>query len=270
MQTERERSQSSGTKALTIVALVSALYAIIVGGLLVWFATGCPGVAEMGCLRTNEFGDVLAGVFAPAAFFWLAAAVYIQSRELMEQRKELQLTRLEFEQNREVMKEQAVEARRQAEFIGKQTEILTQEQASRVAEEADRLFEEGITLFCLKANGLMQPGGFNTVKFGWKPFALDRLGIFMQFPNDLSSLHGIAKGGEPILVSPTPSAFEGLSEALRELEALIPAISRPKLLELEWLRPARLRFEIDRILQISERLPVMGNAALGNGSTLDG
>lgn len=77
-------------------------------------------------LTANEWGDFLAGVFAPMAFFWLVATVWIQSSELREQRKELALTRMEFQYTRTVLKAQAEEAKRQAEFIGQQTEMLRQ------------------------------------------------------------------------------------------------------------------------------------------------
>ena len=59
-----------------------------------------------GCMTANETGDFLAGFFAPLAFLWLAAAVFIQSRELREQRRELALTRNEFALNRQVETEQ--------------------------------------------------------------------------------------------------------------------------------------------------------------------
>lgn len=88
-----------------------------------------------GCLALNEWGDYAAGAFAPLAFMWLVVAVFIQSRELAEQRGELQLTRLEFESNREVMKAQVDEARRQAELVKDQIDMLRaaeQDRALRV------------------------------------------------------------------------------------------------------------------------------------------
>lgn len=95
--------------------------------------TKCVGTFS--CLTANEWGDFLAGVFAPIAFLWLVATVWIQSDELREQRKELALTREEFKTNRGVMVEQANEARRQAEFIGLQTRILSEEAESRRQQE---------------------------------------------------------------------------------------------------------------------------------------
>jgi len=38
------------------------------------------------CLKGNERGDLLAGIFAPLAFIWLVATVLIQSSELKDQR----------------------------------------------------------------------------------------------------------------------------------------------------------------------------------------
>lgn len=40
----------------------------------------------------NEFGDALAGIFAPLAFLWLVVTVLLQSRELALQREELRST----------------------------------------------------------------------------------------------------------------------------------------------------------------------------------
>jgi hypothetical protein len=100
----------------------------------------CSFWEQLRALDLNEFGDFLAGVFAPLAFLWLAAAVGIQSQELAAQRKELRLTRREFEQNREVAKAQAEEARKQAEYIGTQTDILEAQDYRRQQEAADAEF----------------------------------------------------------------------------------------------------------------------------------
>ncbi|MGV1918028.1 hypothetical protein [Rhizobium sp. 22-785-1] len=93
----------------------------------------CVGTFK--CLTANEWGDFLAGVFAPIAFLWLVATVWIQSDELREQRKELALTRNEFELNRKVMIEQAEEARKQAEYISTQTQFLAEEAHARKRQE---------------------------------------------------------------------------------------------------------------------------------------
>ena len=152
----------------------------IAGGLsLIWlvgaFALGW--FAEPGCehcigtfsrLTANEWGDFLAGVFAPIAFLWLVVAVWIQSAELKEQRIELQLTREEFGHQREVMEAQADEARKQAIFIGTQTEILQATEQRRVYEERQRFFQQLVirihdlmarhrTAFNLTARGLTSP-----------------------------------------------------------------------------------------------------------------
>ena len=94
-----------------------------------------------GCLSMNELGDFLAGTSALLAFIWLAAAVFIQSHELREQREELILTRHEFKLNRKVLVAQAKEAKRQAKFIGQQTEILKAEKIERDGAHKTREFE---------------------------------------------------------------------------------------------------------------------------------
>lgn len=47
------------------------------------------GRTDYACLDLNEFGDFLAGTFAPLAFLWLVLAVILQSKELGEQRRAL-------------------------------------------------------------------------------------------------------------------------------------------------------------------------------------
>ncbi|TCR07356.1 hypothetical protein [Neorhizobium sp. JUb45] len=111
--------------ALTSVAWLGlALALALVSG----YPEGCDQVLP--CLALNEWGDTLAGVFAPLAFFWLVAAVFIQSKELQAQRLELQATRDEMRHQRKLMAAQADEARNQAAFIGAQTEILVRQDAA--------------------------------------------------------------------------------------------------------------------------------------------
>ncbi|MCW1754632.1 hypothetical protein [Rhizobium acaciae] len=86
------------------------------------------------CLTASEWGDFLAGAFAPVAFFWLVITVWIQSDELREQRKELALTRKEFELNRSVMEEEAQAARSQAGYLATQTALLDDEAQARKRE----------------------------------------------------------------------------------------------------------------------------------------
>lgn len=116
-------------------------------------ATDCHLWSRMIDLAPNELGDFLAGIFAPLAFLWLAAAVGIQSQELRAQRRELRLTRKEFELSRTVAEEtrneisqQAEAAEKNAAFVGQQTEILTaqfEEQKQRNAdEELSRMLDQ--------------------------------------------------------------------------------------------------------------------------------
>ena len=98
---------------LTIIALaVFSLVYLVVIWRLVTLTHECakPPQGEwesvllryVSCRTTNELGDFLAGAFAPLAFIWLAGTVFIQSRELAEQREELRLTREEHELARRI------------------------------------------------------------------------------------------------------------------------------------------------------------------------
>ncbi|MES0879711.1 hypothetical protein [Roseibium sp. SCP14] len=77
------------------------------------------------CLKLNEFGDYLAGSFAPLAFLWLIIAVLIQSRELKAQQ--------------DALMDQLVESR-------KQTNFLHAEQATARAETNSKRFEKFLKL----------------------------------------------------------------------------------------------------------------------------
>jgi hypothetical protein len=100
------------------------------------------------CLSAGEFGSYLQGLFAPVAFIWLVAAVWIQSKELGHQREELRLTRTEFEYNREVMKSQAEEARKQAEHIGEQTKVLLTAEADKHLSTHLALLQQWVITHC--------------------------------------------------------------------------------------------------------------------------
>lgn len=94
----------------------------------------------IGCLEANEAGDYLAGFFAPLAFLWLAAAVFIQSSELREQRRELALTREEMKLNRDVAAEQAEAAGAQAAEARRSADAF--EQQTRYSDTQRRLMEQ--------------------------------------------------------------------------------------------------------------------------------
>lgn len=110
--------------------IVTAIYLLVVGW-VIWSAGPQSIIQIKPGLQLNEFGDAMAGMFAPLAFLWLFVATMVQSQELSLQRRELQLTRGEFAQNRVVAKEQATEARNQAEFIGTQTELFVRAEADK-------------------------------------------------------------------------------------------------------------------------------------------
>ncbi len=134
MTEEETALKPSGAGRKLVGFAVVTLIWLAVAFFLGWTAHGVPPenkcAGTYSCLTANEWGDFLAGVFAPVAFFWLLAAVWIQSDEL--------------KVTREVMRDQAIEAKKQAEYIGAQTEILKQGQA-------DAQFRELLSIFAFWA-----------------------------------------------------------------------------------------------------------------------
>ena len=97
--------------SLRIPIIVSAIWMLIAVGIILSRAS------DFWDLKLNEMGDVLAGVFAPLAFFWLFVATSLQ-------RRELRLQRIELANTRAVMDEQRHELKRSVEESNKQTEIM--------------------------------------------------------------------------------------------------------------------------------------------------
>jgi hypothetical protein len=81
-------------------------------------------------MSADQWGTYLAGIFAPLTFPWVVLAVWLQTKELKEQREELAM-------NRSVMEAHRVEAHNQAEFIGTQTEILKEQLDQQRRRDAD-------------------------------------------------------------------------------------------------------------------------------------
>ncbi|WFE92316.1 hypothetical protein K1718_13405 [Roseibium porphyridii] len=122
------------------LVIFSGIWLLIGALLLSWSGldgSGQPIKIFQG-LTANELGDFLAGFFAPLAFIWLAAAVYIQSQELAEQRKELRLTRDVAEEAKEATKAQAEEARRSGNYFNLQTELMKEQKEREEKEVADQ------------------------------------------------------------------------------------------------------------------------------------
>lgn len=122
------------------ISAVWLLGAILLG----WFAHPDGHGLTFGGLAANEWGDFLAGVFAPIAFFGLAATLWIQSAELRDQRWELVLTRHEYENQRKIMKAEVLEARAQAALMTEQTRILTEQDNDRKTARLDDYFDEHV------------------------------------------------------------------------------------------------------------------------------
>ncbi len=133
-------------RKLAVFWLITVIW-LVVAILLGWFAhpsysSTCEGTFR--CLTANEWGDFLAGVFAPTAFLWVVATVMLQSDELRLQRKEMA-------ESRSVMTEQAREAKQQAVYLGEQTILLREEASQRKQEIAYTQFIALVTNFAMGA-----------------------------------------------------------------------------------------------------------------------
>jgi hypothetical protein len=89
----------------------------------------------LSCVAPNEMGDILAGFFAPAAFFVLTGAVFLQSLELKAQRDELAETRAVFEEQNRLVAAQTRAAEASAAVFATQNTILRR-QEERLAAKA--------------------------------------------------------------------------------------------------------------------------------------
>ena len=96
------------------------------------------------CRKSNEIGDFLAGAFAPLAFLWLVATVFIQSASLKKQSEELELSReeqrlirQEMQLNRIAMEAQLDEAKKNLVLVKQQIEIERKTSASIVSRQKD-------------------------------------------------------------------------------------------------------------------------------------
>lgn len=95
------------------------------------------------CLDLNEFGDLLAGTFAPLAFLLLIMATLLQSLELRAQRKEIALSRNVAKDQRLAMVAQAKEAKASAAALKAQADAMKLERELRDQEAARMEFSLG-------------------------------------------------------------------------------------------------------------------------------
>lgn len=93
------------------VAFASAAYvgiAVVAAYVLGFVNIRCLGApVPSGCLSPSEWGDVLAGVFSPLAFFWLVYTASMQTKELALQRQELLKNNVSQEEQARALKAQA-------------------------------------------------------------------------------------------------------------------------------------------------------------------
>lgn len=133
-------------RKLAVFWLITVIW-LVLAIMLGWFAhpsysATCGGTFR--CLTANEWGDFLAGVFAPTAFLWVVATVMLQSDELRLQREEMA-------ESRSVLTEQAREARQQAIYLGEQTTLLREEASQRKQDNAYTQFIDLVTNFAIGA-----------------------------------------------------------------------------------------------------------------------
>ncbi|CDZ65565.1 Hypothetical protein NGAL_HAMBI2605_38380 [Neorhizobium galegae bv. orientalis] len=257
-----ESPRASGRLATIFVAAVLTAGLLIGAGVLGWnsHSGSCDEGGTYACMTAPDWGNFFAGIFAPIAFIWLVAAVWIQSQELAEQRAELRLTRLEFEENRAVMKEQANEARKQAELIGFQTDILKRQDADRVAAQAQERFVEEIQNLADLINhnlsdvpileGKNSYGELATPAFQKFPRGKDE--AILQFGDFLKldpSQHGLV--GEYSLERLAVVKFKMASKVVDEIIALGNATGVRGSITLERLRISDLGKSLTDLLEIT-------------------
>ncbi|MGV8832165.1 MAG: hypothetical protein ACOH2N_09335 [Devosia sp.] len=138
--TDNETADDKKSAIITIIGVASAVW-LLVCVWLFWVAAPCDATQagwyarNVSCLASNEMGDSLAGAFAPLAFLWLIAAVFLQRNELAAQRQELR-------ESRAVAAQQVEEAKKNVDLIGIQTGILKDERAAKIEKDADEDLKE--------------------------------------------------------------------------------------------------------------------------------
>jgi hypothetical protein len=85
----------------------------------------------------NNFGDSLAGMFAPLAFLWLVVATFLQKEELVAQREELI-------QSRKALELQAAELKSSVAQLTQQTEVFTNAHKCEQLAAAQKSIDEQI------------------------------------------------------------------------------------------------------------------------------
>ena len=153
---------------------------LLVAGSIVYLIAAVAIAGQLGDgifkLKPNEFGDLLAGVFAPLAFTWFVVAVWMQRYELSLQRRELAMQRDEMKGTREALEQTSLHALEQAKALRDQA-IISADEAKNIASS------EAINQLCCAANQLISGRGGG----GHNGIFMYRNGIFQkdQFKNYL-------------------------------------------------------------------------------------
>ncbi|MGN7773214.1 hypothetical protein [Phyllobacterium sp. 22552] len=144
-RSEQSEGRTSSFWVLLSCGVLSFIYFVGIGLVLLLGMKAGEGDSTctagfLFCLVPNEFGDLLAGIFAPLAFVWLMAAVLIQAMELKLTRQEMALQRVELGLSREVAVESKGVAEAQAKAADAQARAA--ESNALAAETQNKILDE--------------------------------------------------------------------------------------------------------------------------------
>jgi len=191
----------------------------------------------------NEIGDFLAGVFAPLAFLWLIAAVFLQREELSAQRQELKASRA-------VAQQHVKEARRNVTFIEEQTKLLEDQRKQARQEYVDSQIDDLIaqigSLFSELAGKAIATWGEGPSRHRLTPIRETANGPFTHYISDSirafdnSVKKDLERRGAPQKRNFTRQ-LRFIVDAMDEIEKQIEAASPSKKIQISSLDFKRMR-----------------------------
>lgn len=247
----------------------ASLTAIWIGAVLLYLIT----IADLTQIRQpNNFGDFLAGAFAPVAFFWLILTTLMQSNELTLQRKELSLSR-------DVLRLQAQElshlVAQYAEQVSLLKEAREEERGDRMAEGVDVAIQNFFRLFLLHC-GQFNYAIMGKIKAGpainvfirgntYKPVfdAADWTSCSEQLLKNAINFRSFRESQPRVAIEIDPGFWAHLDLLLHDLDRLIKRtqnVRNARVAELSRsLRLAELRDEVTRISKLDTSTVTEGN-----------
>ncbi|MCP2132960.1 hypothetical protein [Agrobacterium tumefaciens] len=192
--TKDERKPSgAGIKLMGFV--VATLLWLLAAGYAIWNTKGALSdgscASALPCLKPNEWGDLLAGIFAPIAFLWLVATVWIQSDELRLQREEMR-------ESRNSLDAQVKESEQQARHLGEQTSLLREEATLRRADNSYVQFNALVETFVMDSYHAKNRIFLIAEGISYPAFA----GEFVAYPLYISNLFDYLSGIRPDVINP--------------------------------------------------------------------